>query len=113
MLGSLLHHKVDWERPEITIDEALGSVRTYMKQQQNIRCLVQPLTSREQSLFAQRQVNVSHFVFFDRLLALQTGDRLLYKQKAGLPVRYLIINGWEDQGGQNGRCFCVRAYELM
>lgn len=113
MLTSLLRHRVDWERPFITTDDALGSQRTFQKHQSNVRCLIQPVSSKEQLLFAQRQLTVSHFLFFDRLLDVQAGDRFLHRQRPGSPPRYFVVNGREDQGGQDGRCFCVRAYEQV
>lgn len=112
MLSSLLRQRVDWDRPEIVLDDSLGSTRTFQLHQAGLRCLVQPIDAREQNLYAQRQVKVTHQIFFDRILDLQTGDRFRLIGRPGASPKIYVITGWADQGGQGGRCFCVNAYEF-
>lgn len=111
-LSALFRHTVDWERPYITMDGAQGSQREFQKFMTGLRCLIQPVTARDRLLFAQRSIAVTHHLYFDRLLDLRTGDRFFMGQRVEVsPVVYLAT-AWFDQGGQDGRCFCVEAREI-
>ena len=111
-LLSLLRHRVDWQRPSVSIDASRGGVRewTAVAGGTGLRCLVQPATSKELLAYRQRNVKTTHKIYFDRLLPLLPGDRLL--QLGSSPARYFVITGWADQGGQS-RVFCVEAYEQI
>ena len=106
-LSSLARHYLNWERPDISVDDARGATRTFDLVRARVPCLVQPLSARERALYGQRGVLFSHKVYFDQVLALWRGDRFLEASSG----RVFVIVGWFDQGGQGGRCFCVECQE--
>lgn len=113
MLSALLRHRLDWERPLITSDDSRGASHSYQKQATSVRCLVQPVNARDRLLYSQRNVLISHQIFFDKVLDLQVGDRLVKHPSGGLGQKIYVVKGWQDQGGQDGRCFMVEAFEQV
>jgi hypothetical protein len=110
-LQNLRRHTVDWERPYTTVDDSRGSVRTFQTERAGIRCLIQPITGRDRLLYAQRNIVISHKIYFTEVLDLAPGDRFYKAASGGLAAKVYVVSGWFDQGGQGGRCFCVEAKE--
>lgn len=105
-LSSLARHYLDWERPDITIDDARGSTRTWAAVKTRMACLVQPLSARERALYGQRAVVFSHKIYFDKVLDIHRGDRF-YDPAT---TKIYVVVGWFNQAGQD-RVFCVEAQE--
>lgn len=108
-LASLLRHEVDWQRPRITMDASRGNVRTFETLEEGVLCLVQPAKAKDRYLYRQRNVTLSHHIYFDRKLALKPEDRLFSQADQ----RYYVVTGWFDMGGQDGRAFRVDVYEQV
>lgn len=109
-LSSLLRHEVDWHRPNVSMDASRGAVRDFETVEEGLPCLVQPASAHDKLLFRQRNITLTHKIYFDHALTLKPGDRLYTEQPS---PRHFVITGWLDMGGQDGRTFCVEAYEVM
>lgn len=68
---------------------------------------VQPASSSVRFMYAQRQLEVDHEVFFQSVVALQRGDRL--DTSSG---RKLIVDGWRDEADR-GIVFVVDCHEVL
>lgn len=109
-LLSLSRHEVDWQRPVVTMDASRGGVREFENVEEGLPCLIQPASASDKLLYKQRNVSLTHKIYFDHLLALKPNDRLYTTQPF---PRYFNVTGWLDQGGQDGRTFCVEAVEVI
>lgn len=109
-LAALLRHQVDWQRPVVSMDASRGSVREFENVETALACLIQPASANDKLLYRQRNVTLTHKIYFDQRLALKPNDRLYTTEPT---PRYFLVTGWLDQGGQDGRTFCVEANEVI
>ena len=67
---------VNLVRPTKRLDSSAGPVNSDTTVLYNIPCTIQPLSSKEKLAFAQRQIFLTHRIYFNRDIAPQRQDRL-------------------------------------
>ncbi len=86
-------HVVDIQRPAATLDKiGAGSVE-WQTIFEGVRAWVQPVAAQIQVTGRQRQMIVTHWVYFCEDPMLETGDRILFDG------RELAVTGVEDIAG--------------
>ena len=98
-------HVVDIEARSTTRTAAGGRVPGYTASAQEVACWIQPANSELREAYAQRQVVLTHVVYFGEKPNIAEGSRLKWGDK------YLIaVSGAEDQAGV-GKVWRVLAQE--
>ncbi len=99
MIPHLLHDLVSVERKSPTKDAAGGAVEGFspVSGLESLPCSIQPLEGAAKRTLGQRQVFVTHAVYFDQDYGLVRGDRLLNLTTG----KYLLVHGVVDQAGQH------------
>jgi hypothetical protein len=107
MLSSLMEtHRIAIERSNAGTDTAGGIKRvnwTALEGLDDLACTIQPLSSSERMLFAQRGLYLSHQVFLDDdyTRTLRANDRLTLLDDEGQETQiHFLIKGIFDEGGR-------------
>jgi len=69
-------------------------------------CSIQPAGGSVKWYYAQRQIEVTHEVFFDVMIPVRLGDRFEFSNG-----RILTVMGWQNECEQN-RLFVVHGYDV-
>ena len=97
-LESLLTHSVSFQRKSPTRDASGGAVEGYtaVTGSADIPCLVQASSGTATRTLGQRQVVITHAVYFAADPGWVRGDRIYWAEG---PM-YFTVHGVEDMGGQ-------------
>lgn len=108
-LASLLTMTGSFERPTITQDDSLGSLRTFsaISGATDLPCLVQPLSHQVKAALGTRKINASHRVWLLEKPVIQVGDRFQQEQSdSAEPLYYILQSLPLNTAGQS------RLYEM-
>jgi hypothetical protein len=94
-LSSLLVNLVTIQRKTSTIDAAAGESVSWTSDLTPLPASVQPISAREAMLYAQRNVRVSHHIFFDQDPQVTLRDRIQDNASGKL---YRIVNLFDMAG---------------
>lgn len=100
-------HRVKIERSTDTRDASGGYVKTWDTLVPEALVGIQPSTSRERTLFAQRQISYTNKIYSDRDYGVRKDDRLI---DLTTDKEYVVI-GVSDQAGR-GLVFCIEARDI-
>jgi hypothetical protein len=78
MLYEMLIHTVNVNRPAVTKDASGGQVFTQNIIASSVPCCVQPVSGKMALYYAQRNLEVSHEVYFGSDPTLEMGDILIF-----------------------------------
>jgi head-tail adaptor len=105
MLSNLLNHTVTVNRPTDTPDTSGGISESFSAVYSNIPANIQPVSASWLIQYAQRKIDVSHSVYFNQALTINTGDQIAYGS------RTLLVKGVRDLI-ELGRVVVVDCLEL-
>lgn len=94
--ASLLNSSVTLERPTNTQDSSGGITKSWLSIT-TTPASVQPLSTKERMLFAQRQIMVTHRIYTAINLQPQKGDRVTVPSTG----QTFVIIGFMNQAGRN------------
>lgn len=108
-LRTLMVHRVDVQAPTISKYGTGGQKREFppdggKTRYRNQRCRVQPLSASKSAFFFQQGIMVTHRIYFDKRLTLESGDRVVFGD------RKFEVKGFRDTD-ELKRLFVVEAEE--
>lgn len=78
MLDNLLIHTITVNRPTPSKGTSGAEKDQYTAVYTGLACLIQPVQAQWQLQYAQRQINITHSIGFNRNVTINNGDQLVF-----------------------------------